>query len=78
MSCPVRREKSRSRPIPLKAVKAIGKAQGASINDVIMTLCDIAVSRYFDLHDDTPDGPLVAYMPVNIRTSGGRRRTATW
>jgi diacylglycerol O-acyltransferase len=54
---------------PLKAVKAIGKAQGASINDVIMTLCDIAVSRYFELHDDTPDGPLVAYMPVNIRTS---------
>jgi diacylglycerol O-acyltransferase len=54
---------------PLTAVKAIGKAQGASVNDVIMTLCDIAVSRYFDLHDDTPDGPLVAYMPVNIRTS---------
>jgi len=54
---------------PLKDIKAIGKAQGASINDVIMTLCDIAVSRYFDLHDDTPDGPLVAYMPVNIRTS---------
>jgi len=53
----------------LKSIKAIGKAQGASINDVIMTLCDIAVSRYFDLHDDTPDGPLVAYMPVNIRTS---------
>ncbi len=54
---------------PLPAIKAIGKAQGASINDVIMTLCDIAVSRYFDLHEDTPDGPLVAYMPINIRTS---------
>lgn len=54
---------------PLETVKAIGKSQGASINDVIMTLCDVAVSRYFDLHDDTPDGPLVAYMPVNIRTS---------
>jgi len=54
---------------PLAAIKAIGKAQGASINDVVMTLCDIAVSRYFDEHDDTPDGPLVAYMPVNIRVS---------
>lgn len=54
---------------PLETVKAIGKSQGASINDVIMTLCDVAVSRYFDLHEDTPDGPLVAYMPVNIRTS---------
>lgn len=54
---------------PLATVKAIGKAQGATINDVIMTLCDIAVSRYFDEHEDTPDGPLVAYMPVNIRVS---------
>jgi len=54
---------------PLQAVKAIGKARGATVNDVVMTLVDMAVSRYFDLHDDTPDGPLVAYMPVNIRTS---------
>jgi diacylglycerol O-acyltransferase len=54
---------------PLQAVKAIGKSQGCSINDVIMTLCDIAVSRYFEEHDDAPEGPLVAYMPVNIRTS---------
>jgi len=54
---------------PLKTVKAIGKAQGATINDVVMTLCDMAVSRYFDEHEDTPEGPLVAYMPVNIRVS---------
>lgn len=53
---------------PLAALKAIGKSQGCSINDVVMTLCDMAVSRYFDEHDDTPEGPLVAYMPVNIRT----------
>ena len=54
---------------PLEAVRAIGKSQEASINDVVMTLCDIAISRYFDLHDDAPKQPLVAYMPVNIRTS---------
>ena len=34
-----------------------------------MTLCDIDISRYFDEHEDTPEGPLVAYMPVDIRTS---------
>ena len=54
---------------PLGAVRAIGKTQDSSINDVIMTLCDIAISRYFAQHDDAPDKPLVAYMPVNIRTS---------
>ena len=54
---------------PLEAIRAIGKTQDASINDVVMTLCDIAISRYFAQHDDAPDKPLVAYMPVNIRTS---------
>jgi diacylglycerol O-acyltransferase len=52
----------------LEALRAIGHSQGSSINDVVMTLCDMAVSRYFDEHGDAPDGPLVAYMPVNIRT----------
>jgi diacylglycerol O-acyltransferase len=52
----------------LEALRAIGRSQGSSINDVVMTLCDMAVSRYFDEHGDAPDGPLVAYMPVNIRT----------
>jgi diacylglycerol O-acyltransferase len=54
---------------PLENLRSVGKSQGASINDVVMALCDIAISRYFDVHEDTPDGPLVAYMPVNIRTS---------
>ena len=53
----------------LQTIKAIGKSQNASINDVVMTLCDIAISRYFDEHEDRPEGPLVAYMPVDIRTS---------
>lgn len=53
---------------PLEAIRAIGKAEGASINDVVMTLCDLALNRYFDDHGDKPEGPLVAYMPVNIRT----------
>jgi diacylglycerol O-acyltransferase len=53
---------------PLENLRAIGKAEGASINDVVMTMSDMAVSRYFEEHDDAPGGPLVAYMPVNIRT----------
>jgi diacylglycerol O-acyltransferase len=49
-------------------LRAIGKALDGSINDVVMTMCDMALRRYFDEHGEAPDGPLVAYMPVNIRT----------
>jgi len=52
----------------LSTLRAIGKAQQASINDVVMTMCDMALSRYLEQHGDTPKGSLVAYMPVNIRT----------
>jgi diacylglycerol O-acyltransferase len=53
---------------PLERVRAVGKSRGATINDVVMTLCDMALHRYFEQHGDAHDGPLVAYMPVNIRT----------
>ena len=53
---------------PLEDLRAIGKAQGASINDVVMTMCDMALSHYLYEHGDQPRGSLVAYMPVNIRT----------
>ena len=52
----------------LEDLRAIGKSQGGSLNDVVMTMCDLAMNRYFEAHGDSPDGPLVAYMPVNIRT----------
>ena len=52
----------------LEDLRAIGKARGATINDVVMTMCDMAVSHYFEQHGTQPRGSLVAYMPVNIRT----------
>lgn len=53
---------------PLEDLRAIGKTQGATINDVVMTLCDMAASRYFEQKEDRPDQPLVAYMPISVRT----------
>jgi diacylglycerol O-acyltransferase len=53
---------------PLEDLRAVGKAQGATINDVVMTMCDMALSHYLHEHGDHPRGSLVAYMPVNIRT----------
>jgi len=53
---------------PLDQLRAIGKARGGTINDVVMTMCDIALSHYLEQHGDVPRGSLVAYMPVNVRT----------
>ncbi|MEJ8569346.1 wax ester/triacylglycerol synthase family O-acyltransferase [Elongatibacter sediminis] len=55
---------------PLQHIRAIAKAQDCTVNDVVMTLCDLAVSRYFTEHGDDTRDPLVAYMPVNLRAAG--------
>jgi len=53
---------------PLAELRAIGKARGATINDVVMTLCDMAASHYLEQHGGPPRGSLVVYMPVDVRT----------
>jgi len=52
---------------PLKDFHAVARSQNASINDLVMTLCDLAVNRYFKEKGEEPDEPLVVYMPVNLR-----------
>jgi diacylglycerol O-acyltransferase len=52
---------------PLEEIRAIAKSQDASINDLVMALCDLAVNRYFREKGEEPDEPLVVYMPVNLR-----------
>jgi diacylglycerol O-acyltransferase len=53
---------------PLEDVKRIAHSQGVTVNDVLLTICDAAVIRYFDDKGKAPDEPLVGYMPVNLRT----------
>jgi diacylglycerol O-acyltransferase len=57
----------RATSFPLQTVRAIAKAQDVSINDVLLTVCDLAVNRYFADKDEPLDEPLVVYMPVNLR-----------
>ena len=52
---------------PLEEVRAIAHSQGASINDLVLTICDLAVNRYFEETGQAPEEPLIAYMPVNLR-----------
>jgi len=53
---------------PLREAKAIAKSQGASINDLVMALCDMAVNRYLAERGEEPGEPLIAYMPVDLRS----------
>ncbi|MEQ8840773.1 MAG: wax ester/triacylglycerol synthase family O-acyltransferase [Acidimicrobiales bacterium] len=56
------------RAIPLAEVKAVKAALGCTVNDVVMAMCAGALRNYLLEHDALPDDPLVAMIPVSIRT----------
>ena len=57
------------RSTPLDDVKRIKTALGATVNDVVMAVCAGALREYLERHGALPDRPLVAAVPVSIRTS---------
>jgi len=57
--------------IPLQKVKAIRKACGTSVNDVLLALVTATIRRYSVLHGDRVKGRLLRVMvPVNLRGKG--------
>jgi WS/DGAT/MGAT family acyltransferase len=55
-------------PLPLDEVKAIGKALGASINDVLLSSVAGALRAYLVGRGDAVDGVVIrALVPVNLR-----------
>ncbi|MGW4425235.1 WS/DGAT/MGAT family O-acyltransferase [Streptosporangium sp. NPDC004631] len=56
--------------VPLADVKRVARAFGISVNDVVMTLCASALRAWLCEHDALPDRPLVAAVPVALRTTG--------
>jgi WS/DGAT/MGAT family acyltransferase len=56
--------------LPMDGIKRLCEQTGTTINDVVVTICDIALTRYLRQHDDRPKGPLVAQMPVSLRRDG--------
>src|SRR5262249_56251010 len=51
------------RSVDLDSVKAVKKAFGVSVNDVVMAMCAGALRRWLVGHDGLPDQPLVAMIP---------------
>lgn len=58
--------------VPLADVSALRKlVAGATINDVVLTICGGALRRYLLGHGELPDESLVAIAPINARSSAG-------
>lgn len=56
--------------VPLEDAKTIRRAVGCTFNDVVMALCSGTLRRYLELHDCLPDEPLIAMVPVSVRSGG--------
>ncbi len=56
------------RSVPLDAIKAIKTSLGATVNDVVMAVCAGGLRTWLERHDALPDAPLIAMVPVSIRT----------
>ena len=54
--------------LSLDEVKAVKNVHGVTVNDVVVTICAGAVRRWLIEHDELPDEPLVAQIPVSVRT----------
>src|SRR3954454_8468214 len=54
--------------LPLARVKAIKDALGITVNDAVVGLCATALREWFLARDELPDEPLIAMVPVSVRT----------
>ncbi|HEX6022403.1 MAG TPA: wax ester/triacylglycerol synthase family O-acyltransferase [Solirubrobacter sp.] len=54
--------------LSLADFKAVKNAHGVTVNDVVVSVCAGAVRRWLIDHDDLPESPLVAQVPVSVRT----------
>jgi diacylglycerol O-acyltransferase len=55
--------------LDLDEVKAVKNEHGVSVNDVVVTICAGAVRRWLTEHRELPRDPLIAQIPVSVRTS---------
>jgi diacylglycerol O-acyltransferase / wax synthase len=54
--------------VPLADVKMVKNAFGTTVNDVVLALCAGALRRHLDQRGELPAEPLVAMVPISVRT----------
>src|SRR5581483_11133286 len=55
---------------PLDRLRGLAKASRTSLNDIVLAMCAGALRRYLQELDALPDAPLVAMVPVSLRSIG--------
>ncbi|MFK7954509.1 MAG: wax ester/triacylglycerol synthase family O-acyltransferase [Lysobacterales bacterium] len=53
--------------LSLSELKTLGKATGATVNDIVLAICSGAIRDYLKHHRSLPKQSLVASVPVSIR-----------
>jgi len=53
--------------LPLERIHNIAEHAAVTVNDVLLELCDRALTRHLQASGEAPDQPLVAQMPVSLR-----------
>jgi len=70
----ITRERSyAARTISLSDAKAVAKASGGKLNDVVLAVCAGALRRYLSEKNQLPDKPLIAGVPISLREPGDTR-----
>ena len=59
---------------PIERLRAIGKASGTTLNDVVLAMCSGAIRTYLIEHDALPDSGLVSMVPVGPQRQAVRSR----
>jgi diacylglycerol O-acyltransferase / wax synthase len=61
--------------LEIDRLKAVARSTGTTLNDVVVTICDISLRRYLARYAELPRSPLVAQLPVNLRRQGENSST---
>jgi diacylglycerol O-acyltransferase len=51
-------------------IRALKDHHGVKVNDVLLAVCSGALRHYLESHDELPDTPLVAGVPISTRAEG--------
>lgn len=62
------------RSFDLEDFKALKNAAGATINDIAVAIVSGTIRKYLAAHNELPEEPLLASMPVNMRTRVGENQ----